>query len=252
LRFNISKIEINVTDLPKCLDSIREALNQGNYGYICVTNVRTAWLANQDPEYLKIQNGSLLTVPDGMPLVWYAHRRGFKNVGRVSGLSLMKGIFSISSEEKYSHYFYGSTPDTIVKLVKNVSENYPGISIKKAVSPPFQPVEKINAEELAAEINLLQPEFFWVGLGAPKQSYLMAKLQPLLKSTICIGVGLCFEYLSGNVKRAPEWMQRAGLEWLFRVAQQPRNIGRIIKPFSWFAGMYVLTFFNHKGHKGFH
>jgi len=245
MRFKVGKIEINATDRSSCISSLREEIKSGNYNYICVTNVRTAWLANKNPEYLQIQNSSLLTVPDGMPLVWYAHRTGYKNVGRISGMDLMNALFSISAEEKYSHYFYGSIPETIEKLVRNVSENFLGINIKKVVSPPFQPVENINIDELAADINQLKPTFFWVGLGAPKQEYLMHKLQPKLESTICIGVGLSFEYLAGKVKQAPAWAQRAGLEWLFRIAQQPRNIGRIIFPFSWFAGIWFKSFFTH-------
>jgi N-acetylglucosaminyldiphosphoundecaprenol N-acetyl-beta-D-mannosaminyltransferase len=252
LRFKVGKIEVNATDPESCLVDISTAINSRTFNYICVTNVRTAYLANKNPDYLRIQNSSLLTVPDGMPLVWYAHRRGFKNVGRVSGLNLMKALLAISAAEEYSHYFYGSTPDTIAKLVKNVSCKYPGAIIRKAISPPFQPAENINVEELAAEINSLRPTFFWVGLGAPKQEILMDKLQPLLKSTVCIGVGLSFEYLAGKVKQAPAWAQKAGMEWLFRTAQQPRNIKRIILPFSWFVGLYGLSFFNHKGHEGFH
>jgi N-acetylglucosaminyldiphosphoundecaprenol N-acetyl-beta-D-mannosaminyltransferase len=242
VRFNLGKIAINATDLASFISTIREAIKKNIYSYICVTNVRTAYLANKNPDYLKIQNSSLLTVPDGMPLVWYAHRTGYKNVKRVSGADLMNALFAISVEEQYSHYFYGSTRGTIEKLVKNIAGKYPGIIIKKAISPPFQPIENINLEELAADINQMKPTFVWIGLGAPKQEILMDKLQPLLKSTICIGVGLSFEYLAGSVKRAPVWAQKAGLEWLFRIVQQPKKITRIILPFSWFLWIYIKTF----------
>jgi len=243
LRFNIGEIEINNTDLLKCLNSIKEAVKQGTFGYICVTNVRTAYLANQNPDYLRIQNSSLMTVPDGMPLVWYAHRTGYKNVGRVSGTDLMNALFAVSPAEQYSHYFYGSTEDTLKKLSANISAKYPGIILKKCVSPPFQPVADINVEELAAELNLLKPTFFWAGLGAPKQEYLADRLQPLLTGTICIGVGLSFEYLAGTVKRAPQWAQRAGLEWMFRMIQQPEKIKRIVLPFFWFLQIWLQSFF---------
>jgi N-acetylglucosaminyldiphosphoundecaprenol N-acetyl-beta-D-mannosaminyltransferase len=246
LRFNVGKIEITSTDLSSCINSIRETIRNGSQGYICVTNVRTAYLANKNPDYLRIQNISLMTVPDGMPLVWYAHRTGHKNVGRVCGLDLMNGIFKSSAAEKYSHYFYGSTAGTIAELVENVKADHPGIDIRKAISPPFQPVDEMNIEELASDINQLQPTFFWIGLGAPKQEYLMARLQPLLKNTICVGVGLSFEYLAGTVKRAPAWAQRSGLEWIFRIAQQPKKTGRVILPFSWFLGIYFKAFLTAK------
>jgi N-acetylglucosaminyldiphosphoundecaprenol N-acetyl-beta-D-mannosaminyltransferase len=249
MRFKLGKISINATDLANTIAGIGEAVESGRYGYVCVTNVRTSWLANHDAHYLEIQNSSLMTVPDGMPLVWYAHRRGFASVSRVSGVELMKRILAIPAGQKYSHYFYGSTPETIERMVKVCRSEFPDAEIKKALSPPFRPVEKIDIPQLAAEINRLQPTFFWIGLGAPKQEMLMNSLQPYLEKTVCIGVGLAFEYLAGNVKRAPVWAQRAGLEWLFRIAQQPRNIGRIIKPFSWFAAIYFKSFFIRKRQK---
>jgi N-acetylglucosaminyldiphosphoundecaprenol N-acetyl-beta-D-mannosaminyltransferase len=243
--FTIGTLNITATNLETAVTGIGEAINTGRCGYICVTNVRTAWLANHDLHYLDIQNHSLMTVPDGMPLVWFAHRKGLSTVSRVSGVELMKKLLAESKKQNYTHYFYGSTPETIEKMVNVCRREYPEAEITKAVSPPFQPVDNIDIPRLAEEINRLQPAFFWIGLGAPKQEQLMHLLQPYLEKTVCIGVGLAFEYLAGTVKRAPEWMQKSGLEWLFRMMQQPAKIKRIIMPFAWFMGMFVKTFFIH-------
>ena len=238
-RYNIGKIKISNTNINKTLDLIEKQIKIKESSYICVTNARTSHLANKDNEYCKIQNNSYLTVPDGMPLVWIAHNKGFKEVGKVSGMDLMKRIFTESVKNSYSHYFYGCSNATIDLMVENIKKDYYGIQIKGAVSPPFQPLEKFDIDALATELNSLKPTFFWCGLGAPKQERLMALLQPKLDSTICVGVGLAFEYFAGTVKRVPVPIQRMGLEWFYRCAQQPIKARRFIVPFFWII-KYIL------------
>lgn len=242
-RFYIKNIGINAVNISDALSFIDQSINSGKTGYVCVTNSRTSYLANKDEEYCEIQNKSLLTVPDGMPLTWIGRNLGHKNVDRVSGPDLMDAIFKISVEKGYSHYFYGSTPNTIEQIQKKLSEQYPGIDMKGAVSPPFQPIENFDIEEISKQVNSLKPTFFWCGLGAPKQERLNALLQPKLDSTICIGVGLAFEYIAGTVKRAPKWIQKSGLEWFYRISQQPKIFKRIIKPFIWIIGQLLLSLF---------
>ena len=232
-RFQINKVKISIVNVNQSIKFIDQAINNGHRNYICVTNSRTTYLANKDESYCRIQNNSLLTLPDGAPLVWIAHNLGYKDVGRVSGKDLMDALFEISEEKGYSHYFYGSTQKTIGLMKENILQKYPGLDIKGAVSPPFQPLELFDIDALAKKINELRPTFFWCGLGAPKQERLMAALQPKLQSTISVGVGLAFEYYAGAVNRAPRWMQNIGLEGVYRLSQQPKNIQRAIKPFSW-------------------
>lgn len=232
-RFQIHKIGISILNLQTTIEFIESSLSKHILGYICVTNSRTAYLANSDEEYCKIQNKSLLTVPDGMPLVWIAHSLGYLKVGRTCGPDLFLALLEKSEAKGFSHFFYGSTFRTIDRMVQKVHRLYPLIEIKGAVSPPFQDIEKYDIDALADEINKLRPTFFWCGLGAPKQERLMALLQPKLTHTICIGVGLVFEYFAETVKRAPKWMQNAGIEWSYRIIQQPVKISRVIKPFCW-------------------
>lgn len=232
--FSIGKFNVSQVNLPSALDFIKDSLDAQRYGYICVSNARVAYQSNHDPEYCAIQNNSLLTVPDGKPLVWIAHNQGYKNVGQVAGNELFHGLLAESAKYRYSHYFYGSTPSTIEKMKERVSHEYPDAKIVGAVSPPFQPIEAYDIDSLAEEINRTAPTFFWVGLGAPKQERLMARLQPKLKSTICIGVGLVFEYYAGTVKRAPKWARKMGLEGIFNCFQQPSKRGkRMVQTLPW-------------------
>lgn len=225
-RFKIGSFQVSDVNIRTTINYVEQFIENGKFGYICVSNARVAYQSNHDPDYCAIQNNSLLTVPDGKPLVWIAHNQGHKDVGQVAGNELFHALLKESSRHGYSHYFYGSTPSTIEKMKARVATEYPAAKIVNAVSPPFQPIEAYDIDGLADEINRLAPTFFWVGLGAPKQERLMALLQPKLKSTICIGVGLVFEYYAGTVKRAPKWARKIGLEGVVNCIQQPVKRGK--------------------------
>ncbi len=232
-RYVFENVAISRTNLRDALADVSDRFQRDEFGYVCFMDTRTAYLANRDEEYRSIQESSLMTFPDGMPLVWAARMQGLSDVGKVSGKDFMDAVFSVSEENGYTHYFYGSTPETVEKIRENLGRKYPGLVILGAVSPPFQPLEDFDVDGLAEELNRLGPVFFWCGLGAPKQEYLISRLQPKLERTCCAGVGLAFEYLAGTVARAPGWMQRSGLEWVFRLFQQPGNIRRVALPFLW-------------------
>lgn len=243
-RYYIDKIGISKVNLSTAFDFLIGAVANKKYGYVCVTNSRTVYISNHEEDYCGIQNDSLLTVPDGMPLVWIAHNQGFDEVGKTSGKDLMDAIFSISKEKGYSHYFYGSSQSALDSLERNLLAIYPGLDIKALVSPPFQPLDAFDIEGLAKEVNSLVPTFFWCGLGAPKQERIMALLQPHLENTISIGVGLAFEYFAGTVNRAPLWMQKNGLEWIYRDMQQPMKLVRFAKPFGFIFKRMITSKFS--------
>jgi N-acetylglucosaminyldiphosphoundecaprenol N-acetyl-beta-D-mannosaminyltransferase len=232
-RFPIGKVFVSEAKFDDVMDDVIDSTAGGRAGYICFMDTRTAYLANHDAEYCSIQNNSMYTFPDGILVVLYARNSGHPGVVKLSGKDFMDKVFSLSVRKGLSHFFFGSTQETIDKLQENLHAQYPGIVIKGAVSPPFQPLESFDIEKLANELNTLRPSFFWCGLGAPKQERLMALLQPRLDATVCAGVGLAFEYLAGTVTRAPEWMHRNGLEWVYRLAQQPHNIRRVVRPVLW-------------------
>lgn len=222
-RYSIGKFQVSIVNLKTAIHIIRLAISSSKIGYICVSNARSAYQSNHEPDYCEIQNNSLLTVPDGRPLTWIAHNLGYKEVSQIAGHDLFKALLEESKIYGYSHYFFGSTEETLKKMSARLSEEYPYVKLLKTYSPPFQPLEDFDIDSLANELNEIKPTFFWVGLGAPKQERLMTLLQPKLKYSICIGVGLVFEYYAGNVTRAPKWIRKIGLEWLFRDFQQKRK-----------------------------
>lgn len=191
--------------------------------YICVANVHTTVSSYEDSVYCKIQNSGLMAIPDGGPLSSIGRRRGHVNMSRTTGPDLMEELFKVSVDCGYRHFFYGSTEDTLEKLSNNLKNDYPGIEIAGMYSPPFRPMSEKEDKEIVEYINKSQVDFLWVGLGAPKQEKWMADHQGKINS-LMIGVGAGFDYFAGNIERAPEWLQKANLEWFYRLLQEPRRL----------------------------
>lgn len=164
-----------------------------------------------------------MAIPDGGPLSTVGQKRGHKNMERTTGPSLMGEIFEISVKKGYRHYFYGSKEETLDILKKKLTEKYPGIQIVGMYSPPFRPLTKEEDDVVIGRINETQPDFVWIGLGAPKQEKWMAAHQGKIDG-LMLGVGAGFDYYAENIKRAPMWMQKSSLEWLYRLLQDPKRL----------------------------
>lgn len=225
---NIMGVNIAAINMEWLLSYINENIKEIKGDYICVSNVHTTVMAYENPDYCAIQNGGLMAIPDGGPLSSIGRIRGYKDMDRTAGPSLMGELFKISTQKKYSHYFYGSTERTLKKLRQKLNENYPGIKIAGMYSPPFGLSVEEEDQVIIEEINKIRPDFVWVGLGAPKQEKWMATHQGKIDS-LMIGVGAGFDFFAGNIKRAPEWMQKISMEWFYRLLQEPgRLFGRYL------------------------
>lgn len=220
---NILGVNIAAIDMEWLLDYLNDNIHALSGDYICVSNVHTTVKAYENQEYCKVQNGGIMAIPDGGPLSSVGRKRGFKNMKRTTGPSLMGEIFKISAAEGYRHYFYGSTDETLEKLHSVLEETYPGIQIAGMYSPPFRPMTEEEDKAIVERINETKPDFIWVGLGAPKQEKWMAAHQGRVNG-LMVGVGAGFDYHAGNIERAPEWMQKSNLEWVYRLLQDPRRL----------------------------
>lgn len=220
---NIMGVNISVTNMEKTVAKIKENLKEWSGKYICVSNVHTTVTASEDSEYLNIQNNAVIALPDGGPLSKFSRDKGYNGAERVTGPDLMKRILSESAENGWRHFFYGSTGETLEKLKKTMAEKYPGVEICGMISPPFRPLSVDEDEMIVNEIKKANPDFVWVGLGAPKQEVWMAAHQDRIPG-LMIGVGAAFDYEVGNIKRAPKWMQKISLEWLYRLMQDPKRL----------------------------
>lgn len=220
---NIMGVDIAAIDMEWLVNYLNRNVKDLSGDYICVSNVHTTVTAYEDQEYCRVQNGGIMAIPDGGPLSSVGQKRGFKNMKRTTGPSLMGEIFKISATEGYRHYFYGSTDETLEKLYSVLTESYPGIQIAGMYSPPFRPMTEDEDKAIVDRINETKPDFVWVGLGAPKQEKWMAAHQGRING-LMIGVGAGFDYHAGNIDRAPEWMQKSNLEWVYRLLQDPRRL----------------------------
>ena len=216
-------VEIADINMPWLLRFTDENIKLLGGDYICVANVHTTVRSSEDEAYRAIQNGSILTIPDGGPLSSVGRKRGATQIARTTGPDYMGEIFKISAEKGYRHYFYGSTPETLEKLVINIQKDYPGITVVGSCSPPFRELSADEDSKITAGICDAAPDFIWVGLGAPKQERWMAAHQGRVNG-LMVGVGAGFDYFAGNISRAPAFMQNHNLEWLYRLIQEPRRL----------------------------
>ena len=230
VRCRILGVNFCVTGLKSISEYIAASGKELSGQYVCLCNVHTTVVATEDEEYLRIQNGAALTLPDGAPIAKEQRKRGFRQAERTGGPDLMEAVFAadLSRGRGLRHYFYGASEDTLEKLVISLKERYPGLTVAGMYSPPFR--ELTEAEDAADtdRIREAKPDIIWVGLGAPKQERWMAAHRGCFEG-VMIGVGAAFDFHAGVKKRAPVWMQRAGLEWLYRLMQEPgRLFGRYL------------------------
>ena len=219
----ILKTNINVTNMAETLQYLTGNLESLRGKYICVSNVHTTVMSYEDEAYRNIQNSAAMVLPDGKPLSVISRMRGFKEAQKVSGPDLMPEMFRLSEEKGYSHYFYGATEETLEKLKDTLLVRYPKLKIVGMYSPPFRPLTEDEDENIIRQINSVSPDFIWIGLGAPKQEQWMHAHRDKLCG-IMLGVGAGFDFHAGTVKRAPVWMQKSGLEWLYRLTQDPKRL----------------------------
>ena len=243
----IMGVNIAAVNMEWLLRFTRKNIRQLSGDYMCVSNVHTVITASEDQIYRNIQNSGIMAIPDGGPLSSVGRKRGYREMGRIPGPSYMEEIVKISGKMGYRHFFYGSTEETLAKLKQGLERDYPGIKVAGMYSPPFRPMTKEENARIIEKINDAKVDFVWVGLGAPKQERWMADHQGKVKGFM-VGVGAGFDYFAGNIKRAPEWMQRNNMEWFYRLMQEPgRLFGRYWRTntkFLW--DIYVKNFFLEK------
>lgn len=220
---NIMGVNLAAINMPWLIDFTRKYIKELSGNYMCVSNVHTTVMSFDDKAYCAVQNGGIMAIPDGGPLSSVGRKRGFSEMERTTGPDYLKEILRISTKAGYRHFFYGATEETLEKLKKHLEEKYPGVQVAGMYSPPFRNLSEREDEEISHMINASHADFVWVGLGAPKQECWMAEHRGRIDGFM-VGVGAAFDYLAGNIERAPMWMQKANLEWLYRLMQEPKRL----------------------------
>ena len=225
-RCNILGVGVSAINMSQALETINGWLEDGSPHYICVTPAHAILDVYQDDELRQIYNNSGLTTPDGMAIVWLLKWYGYAGVTRVYGPDLLLAVCEQSNLRGYRHYFYGAAPGVAQQLADSLQERYPGLKIVGVESPPYRSLTPEEDAEVICRIRDMQPDFVWVGIGSPRQERWMQEHVALLDVPVLAGVGAAFDFLSGNKPQAPRWIQRSGLEWLFRLFSEPRRLWR--------------------------
>ena len=192
--------------------------------YICVTSVHGIITAVRDPGFRSILNGAAVATPDGMPVVWALRSCGAKGQSRVYGPELMLRLCKQAEALEHRIFLYGGRDTALQELVRRLESRFPRLQLCGYHSPAFRPLTRAEDDREVERLRTADPDIVFVGLSTPKQERWMADHVHRLPRTILIGVGAAFDFHAGTLKQAPPWMQKAGLEWFFRLTMEPRRL----------------------------
>ena len=225
-RVDILGVGVHAIDMNEAVRRCHRMLDEHSKGYVSVTGVHGIMETQRDTAFRGILNRSFLCVPDGMPTVWIGRLRGHTGMGRVYGpdfmLAMCRGLVSRSCR----HFLYGGGPGTVERLRERLRLLAPGIRIVGTYTPPFRPMSPAEADELVALVAEARPDIVWVGLSTPKQERFMAQMLDRLNTRLMVGVGAAFDLHAGLRRDAPDWIKACGLQWLHRLCQEPRRLGK--------------------------
>lgn len=222
----IGKVGFNAMKQEELIGLIEDIpLRSDSCSYVVFAGVPSLVLAHESDEVAASQNNATICAMDGMPVAKMALKRGIE-CERCGGPDIMIKIIERGIPLHKRHYLYGSSPETIKRLEANLKERFPEIQIVGKFAPPYRELTAEEDKEVVSWINAAKPDYVWVGLGAPKQDLWMQAHQHVFHDCILMGVGAAFDFYSGTVKRAPEFVRNAGLEWLYRLLREPGRLWR--------------------------
>lgn len=223
-RVDVLGVHVNAVNLRSAVAEIARWSQDRKRHYVCVTGVHGVMESQRDGDLRAIHNASGLTTPDGMPMVWAARFAGAPAVDRVYGPDLMLELCDEAARRGWRSFFYGGKEGVADELIARLTARFPGLKVAGSYSPPFRTLTPAEDEEIVERINASGADLVWVGLSTPKQERWMSDHVGRLDAFALLGVGAAFDFHAGLVRQAPRWMQRSGLEWLFRLSQEPRRL----------------------------
>jgi N-acetylglucosaminyldiphosphoundecaprenol N-acetyl-beta-D-mannosaminyltransferase len=226
MRLDVLGVGISITSPEASIREICQWVEHGEQRYVCVTNVHTVMECQRDPDLRRIHNESGLTVPDGKPIVWSGRYAGVKEMEQVRGADLMWAVSRVAAVRGWSSFYYGGAPGTADLLAARFRERIPSLRVAGTFAPPFRRVTAAEDKAIIEMINESGADLVWVGLSAPKQEQWMGKHRSALNAPVLLGVGAAFDFHAGLKSQAPRWMQHIGLEWSYRLFQEPRRLWR--------------------------
>ncbi len=218
-------MRVDATSYDDATGRLLEWAGRGESRYLCAACVNSVMEAHDSAELMEVMNQADLVTPDGMPLVWALRLLGIPGATRVYGPDLTRTMLAACAREGVPVGFYGGHPEALERLLGFARSTYPGLRIAYSWSPPFRALDPEEDEQAVAAINESGARILFVGLSTPKQDRWMARHRGRVRA-VMLGVGAAFDFLGGSKPQAPRWMMGVGLEWLFRMATEPRRLWR--------------------------
>lgn len=226
-RVDILGVEVSAVGMDDVCAAVERWIERGERRYVCVTGVHGIMESRRDERLRRIHNESGLTVPDGMPTVWAGRYVGAQEIDRVYGPEMMLAICERAARRGWRSFFYGGGPGTAERLERTMRERFPGLETAGAYTPPFGEPTREQDREATEAIDASGADLVWVGLSTPRQERWMAEhVERLTRPCVLLGVGAAFDVNAGLRRDAPRWVGRLGMQWLYRLAQEPRRLWR--------------------------
>ena len=223
---DILGVHVSAINLEDAITTIQRWIVEGSQKYVCVTGVHGVMESKRNQRLRSIHNEAGMVTPDGMPLVWLSRLRGRRRTKRVYGPDLMRKMTAVSELHGYRQFYYGGAEDIAERLKLTLTAAHPRLQVAGTFCPPFRDLMPEEDQAVVDTINAARPHIVWVGLSTPKQEFWMGSHLGRIEAPVMIGVGAAFDFLAGTKRQAPFWMQRSGLEWLFRLSTEPRRLWR--------------------------
>ncbi len=225
-RVNVLGVGISVIDVPTAVNTIDSWITSKQRYYVCVTGVHGIMEAQRDESFKRILNMAGLNTPDGMPMVWLGRLHRHSEIDRVYGPDLMLALCAHAARKGYRSFFYGGGEGVAQELATRMRQRFPQFRVAGTYTPPFRQLTEAEDREIVERINKSKADILWVGLGTAKQERWMALHAGRIEVPVMIGVGAAFDFHAGRVKQAPQWVQRSGMEWLYRLFKEPARLWR--------------------------
>lgn len=220
-------IPLAVSDYDEVIAWMRAVIDADARAYVTAAAVNLVMSAHEQPETMQAVQAATLAVPDGQPLVWALRALGHRRATRVYGPDLMMHFLDVAAIEGIPVYLYGGrSAEALALLESRLRERHPGLRIAGSFMPPFRDLTAAEEQDVVRDIDASGARVVWVGIGQPKQERWMLGMRPRLSAPLLVGVGAAFDFHAGLVSQAPRWMQRSGLEWLYRLSREPRRLWR--------------------------
>jgi N-acetylglucosaminyldiphosphoundecaprenol N-acetyl-beta-D-mannosaminyltransferase len=223
---SLLNIPVVAATVPQVLKQIEDWVFHHTKTYVCVAAAHLLVKCQDNPVLRKGVQAAGMVVPDGQPLVWMLKLFGFNNSQRIYGPDLMLELCSLAERKKWSIFLVGGAKNQGNILSQKLLKRFPQLQIADYVETPTRPIPVKHDQDILARINATKPKIVFVGLGCPNQELWMIRNRDKIEAPVLIGVGAAFDFISGKVHQAPPWMRKNGLEWLFRLSQDPVRLWR--------------------------